>query len=92
MRIDAEVLGGSHIAGCIALGGLILYGVHLGVAMTQVERLLAILGCQAGGVFELMPSPVGHGCQRHTCLIVKRERLEASNVDRRCKVAVADRE
>ena len=92
MRVHAEVLGGLDIALRVAFGSLVFHSVRLGVAVTQVDSLLRLGGGQAGGVFELMPSPVGHGCQRHTCLILKRERLEAGDVDRRCKVSVTHRQ
>ena len=97
MGIHAEVLRGGDATGSsdrVAANRegrsllLILHGVDLGVAVTQVESLLTFGRGQAGGVFELMPAPVGHGCQRHTCLIFKRVALQAGNVDRRCKVSV----
>ena len=88
--VYTEILGGLLVAAILSL--LVFYGVDLRVAVTQVECLLAFPGREAVGVFELMPSPVGHGSQRHTCLIVKRERLQSGDVDRRCEVAVAHAE
>ena len=92
MRIHTEILRSSHVSGSIAFRRFVLYGIHFLMSVSEVKRLLRVRRCQGTGVFELMPSPVGHGCQRHTCLILKRERLQASNVDRRCKVTVAHRQ
>ena len=90
MGIDTEILGGLLVAAILCL--LKLNGINLLMAVPQVEGFLAFRRRQVAGVFELVPSPVGHGVQRHTCLIIKRERLQAGNVDRRCKVSVTHRQ
>ena len=92
MRIHTEILRSSHVSGSIAFRRFVLYGIYFLMSVSEVKRLLRVRRCQGTGVFELMPSPVGHGCQRHTCLIIKRERLETSDVDRRGEVAVAYRQ
>ena len=90
VRIDAEVLCGLLVAAILRL--LVFHSIDLLMAVAEVEGFLRFLRFQAGGVFELMPSPVGHGCQGHTCPIFKRERLQACDVDSRGEMAVADRE
>ena len=89
MRVHTEVLGSGYIAGRVALGSLILHGVDFRVAVSEVHGLVGILGCQAFGVFELMPAPVGHGGQGNTTPVLKRERLHARYVDRSGEMAVA---
>ena len=88
VRVYAEVLRGGYVA-LLSSAFLIFYGVDLLVAVAQVELLLGLGRQESGGVFERVPAPVGHGVQRHTCLVVKRVALQAGDVDRRCKVAIA---
>ena len=90
VRVYPEVLRSGHIPGLVILRSLVFYGIDLGVSMAQVEFFLRLVGLQVVGVFELMPAPVGHGCQRHTCLVFKREGLEACYIDGRCKMSVAN--
>ena len=97
VRINAEVFCGLYVAisrsplGGVG-GGLVFHSIDLLMAVAEVEGFLRFLGLQTGGVFELMPSPIGHGCQGHTCPIFKRERLQSCNIDSRGEVSVADRE
>ena len=44
------------------------------------------------GVFERVPSPVGHGVQGHTCPIFKRVALQTGDIDGSCKVTIAHTE
>ena len=90
--IDAEVFGSGNTTLSIALGCLVLNGIDFRVTVTEVEGLLTFGRCQPSGVFELMPAPVGHSSQGHTCPVFKRERLQACDVDSRGEVAVADAE
>ena len=87
MGIDTEVLGGLLMTTVGFL--LILYGIDLGVSMTKVERLLRFRRLQVVGVFELMPAPVRHGVQGHTCPVFKRVALQTGNIDSRGEVSVA---
>ena len=87
MRIHAEILSGQSVATILLL--FVFHGIDLSMAMPHVVGFLRLLRGEAVGVFELMPSPVGHGCQRHTCLVFKREALQAGDVDRCSKVSVA---
>ena len=60
--------------------------------MSEIESFLTFRWHQMVGVFELVPAPIRHGVQRHTCLIVKRVALQTCNVNGGGKMTIAHRE
>ena len=89
VRVHSEVLCCLNVALTVTFCSLVLNSINLVVAVPQVGCLPTVLGSQPVGVFELVPSPVGHGCQGHTCPIFKRERLQSGDVNRCGKMSVA---
>ena len=71
---------------------LIFHCIDLLMPVAEIETFLTLRRCQAAGVFELVPPPVGHGVQGHTCPIIKREALQSSDVNRCGEMAVSDSE
>ena len=88
--VHTKILSGFLVAP--VFGFFILYSIDLLMTMAKVEGLFTLGGFQTVGVFELMPSPVGHGVQGHTCPIIKRERLQTRYIDGGSEMAVTDGE
>ena len=71
---------------------LIFHCIDLLMPVAEIETFLTLRRRQVAGVFELVPPPVGHGVQGHTCPIIKREALQSSDVNRCGEMAVSDSE
>ena len=71
-------------------GLLVLFGVDFGVAVAEVESLLAVGRLDALYVGERVPSPVAHGTEGDAFLVVVEVGLHASDVHGGGEVAIAD--
>ena len=90
MWVHTEILCGLLMTPVLCL--FIFHCIDLLMPVAEVETFLALRRCQVAGVFELVPPPVGHGVQGHTCPIIKREALQTSDVNRCGEVTVSNGE
>ena len=90
MGIHTKVLRRILVATVLCL--LVFHSINFLMTMTEVEGFLAFRDRQVIGVFELMPSPIGHSVQGHTCPIIKREGLQTCYIDGGSKMSVTDGE
>ena len=96
MGIDAKVLGGSDVVAYVDGRTvnhtflLVFHGVHLGMAVTKVERLLAVGRLKTERVGKCVPAPVAHGGKGNTVLVVVSIGLHARDVDGCGKVTITN--
>ena len=83
--IHAEIVGGLLLAPSL----LVLYGIHLLMAVAEIEGTLRFLWGELLVVGEGVPSPVRHGGQGHPVLIVLGIALQTGHVNGGGKMSVA---
>ena len=91
MRVYAKIFRGSDVP-VSSPSLLVFYGIHLLMAMSQVEGFFAVRRLQVLGVGKRVPKQVAHGCQRNAVLVVVDIGLHASDVNRCGKTTIANGE